>query len=188
MIRLIEGTVAAITVQGVIIQTSGIGYLVYTTSRVAAIIGSPLRLYTHLAVRETALDLYGFATEAELTLFELLLGIPKIGPKSGLQIMQQADSKLIHEAVTLQDPDHLSKLSGMGKKTAEKVVLALKDKLALLQEQSPSSIATTSMYQDAFDTLLTLGYNPMAVRQVLDSLPKDDTTSSLVKAALRELS
>ncbi|PJC56058.1 Holliday junction branch migration protein RuvA, partial [Candidatus Kaiserbacteria bacterium CG_4_9_14_0_2_um_filter_41_32] len=103
MIRLLEGVVAGKAPGGLVISVGGVGYHVRTTKKVPTAVGVSLRLFTHLAVRETALDLYGFLTETELEFFELLLTIPKIGPKSALQILDQADVNLIVEAVNLQD-------------------------------------------------------------------------------------
>ncbi len=187
MIRLISGTVVATQGNTLIIETAGgVGYLVSVTHRLIALPGEAIRLYTHLAVRETALDLYGFVSESDLRLFELLLTISGVGPKSALQIMDQADPTLIIEAVTQEDPTHLTKMSGVSKKTAEKIVLGLKDKLdpALVPVVAP---IRNSVYQDAFDTLVTLGYNPQQVRQVLDALPAHETTSLVVTEALRQL-
>lgn len=190
MIRSIRGTVASSGPLHVILENQGIGYLVAVTSRTGLCLpGTPLTLYTHLAVRETALDLYGFPTLEEHDVFERLLTIPKIGPKSGLQIMDQASVSLIIEAVRLEDPDHLTKLSGVTKKTAEKIVLTLKGKLDdITPPSSGKDESGDERYQDAFDTLVTLGYNPTNIRQVLDTLPNDGTTSTLVKDALRLLS
>ena len=189
MIRLLEGQIAVESLNGLVISVGGVGYYVHTTKKIPRVIGTTLRLHTHLAVRETALDLYGFQTEIELEFFELLLTIPKIGPKSALQILDQADVNLIVEAVNLQDAGHLSKLSGIGNKTAEKIVLTLKDKVAIFKLTNTEATApATQIYTDAFDTLITLGYNPMSIRQVLDTINDAESTSSLVKQALRELS
>ncbi len=189
MIRLLTGTVATVEAHTIIVDTpSGVGYLVTVPARLCLLPNESVRLYTYLAVRETALDLYGFVANEDLVCFEALLTISGIGPKSAMQILDQADRTLIAEAVRLEDPTHLTKLSSISKKTAEKIVLGLKDKLNLtsLTEAPVSRDGTT--YQDAFDTLVTLGYNPQSVRQVLDGLPATDGTSSLVTAALRLLS
>ena len=189
MIRLLSGTVAEVRGHNLILETAGgVGYLVAVTHRLIVLPGEQLRLYTYLTVRETALDLYGFVSQEELELFELLLTISGIGPKSALQIMDQADRALIIEAVTLEDPLHLTKLSSVTKKTAEKIVLGLKDKIdATLVVSTPASREGT-VYQDAFDTLVTLGYNPQSVRQVLDAMTTHTTTSAVVSEALRQLS
>jgi holliday junction DNA helicase RuvA len=188
MIRLVKGVVASVHNNHVVVETaSGIGYLVTVTKRLLVIPGDIVTLHTHLAVRETALDLYGFTDTTDLELFELLLTISGVGPKSALQILDQADRSLILEGIKLEDPAHLSKLSGLSKKTAEKIVLGLKDKIdtTIITNVTPS---TTTAYQDAFDTLVTLGYNPVSVRHVLDTMISTNSTSTLVKDALRQLS
>lgn len=189
MIRMLEGTILRHDAGHItLITNGGVGYGVAVCAHDTILDHEEVRLYTHLAVRETALDLYGFTTPELLTFFELLLTIPKIGPKSALQILDQASITLITEAVKLGDPVHLSKLSGMGKKTAEKVVLSLKEKLEHLP--LPSTIADTKnpYYQDAFDTLITLGYAPNDVRNTLDAIGEATSTSHLVTRALKDLS
>jgi holliday junction DNA helicase RuvA len=189
MIRLLTGTIASSTGNQIIIDTtSGVGYLVTVVRRFTGLPGEPVRLFTHLAVRETALDLYGFSDEADLTMFELLLTISGIGPKSAMQIMDQADRTLLLESLSLRDATHLTKLSGISKKTAEKIIMTLADKIGDTIFPSTTLAPTSSAYQDAFDTLITLGYNPTSIRTVLEKLPAGETTSILVKLALRELS
>jgi len=188
MIKMLEGNILRHHAGYVTLITSGgVGYGVAVCAHDTLPDHEQTRLFTHLAVRETALDLYGFTTPELLTFFELLLTIPKIGPKSALQILDQASITLITEAVKLGDATHLSKLSGIGKKTAEKIVLNLKDKLEHLP--LPSTIADTNnqFYQDAFDTLVTLGYAPTDVRSTLDTLPEANSTSELVTRALKNL-
>ena len=189
MIRSIAGMVATVTPSGVVVTVSGLGYLIRTSKKAALLPGDTITLHTHLAVRENALDLYGFLTETELNCFELLLGIPKIGPKSAMQILDQADTSLIIEAVNLEDATHLSKLSGLSKKTAEKIVTELKGKVDVLAftATSVSPAANTESYNDAFDTLLTLGYNPVNVRRALEEIGQGDTTSMIVRQALQKL-
>ncbi|MFN3188225.1 MAG: Holliday junction branch migration protein RuvA [Candidatus Paceibacteria bacterium] len=189
MIRMLEGTILRHDASHITLITSGgVGYAVAVCTHDTILDHESTRLYTHLAVRETALDLYGFTTPELLTFFELLLTIPKIGPKSALQILDQATITLITEAVKLGDATHLSKLSGIGKKTAEKIVMSLKDKLEHLP--LPSTIADTKnpYYQDAFDTLVTLGYTPSDVRSALDNTTEATSTSDLVTRALKDLS
>lgn len=190
MIRFIEGTVSSVTNNGVVILVGGLGYFVHTTKKTALLPNDLVALHTYLAVRETALDLYGFINSVELDCFELLLTIPKIGPKSALQILEQADVTLLIEAINLEDPAHLSKLSGISKKTAEKIVTELKGKVELLSYASNSVApeANTENYNDAFDTLLTLGYNPLNIRRVLEDIGSGETTSMLVRKALQKLS
>jgi Holliday junction DNA helicase RuvA len=190
MIRFIEGTVASISSSGAVILVGGLGYHVHTTKKTNLLPNDTVSLHTYLAVRETALDLYGFINPLELECFELLLTIPKIGPKSAMQILDQADVTLLLEAINLEDPAHLTKLSGISKKTAEKIVSELKGKVELLSYASTSVApeANTDTYNDAFDTLLTLGYNPINIRRVLEELDLGESTSMLVRQALKLLS
>jgi len=189
MIRLITGTVASSSPHHVVLATAGgVGYIIGVHGRFLAIPGETVTLHTYLAVRETALDLYGFVNPLDREFFELLLTLPGIGPKSAMQILDQADRSLIIEAVRLEDPVHLSKLSPISKKTAEKIILGLKDKVDTTELGETVQINHSTQYQDAFDTLMTLGYNPVAIRQVLDVADQTATTSQLVKDALRQLS
>jgi Holliday junction DNA helicase RuvA len=190
MIRLISGIVASSTTTGVVVVVGGLGYFIRTSTKTALLPNDPVTLHTYLAVRENALDLYGFLTETELICFELLLTIPKIGPKSALQILDQATVALIIEAVNLADAAHLTRLSGISKKTAEKIVAELKDKVnpLMLTVTATTPNRHTESYTDAFDTLLTLGYNPVNVQRVLAELNAGETTSTLVRQALQKLS
>src|SRR5690606_12668832 len=113
---------------------AGIGYLVRTNSPTSYQLNTSVILFTHLAVRENALDLYGFADRDTLEIFELLLELPKVGPKTALQFLTQADVLLIKEAVYKEDAGYLSKLSGIGKKSAEKIVFGLKEKFEDLDQ------------------------------------------------------
>lgn len=171
-----------------LMTTGGVGYGVAVCAHDTFPTHEQVHLFTHLAVRENSLDLYGFSTPELLTFFELLITIPKIGPKSALQILDQATTTLITEAVKLGDPAHLSKLSGIGKKTAEKIVTELKDKLDHLPTPNTIAVTQSSYYQDAFDTLITLGYSPNNVKAVLDTITEHANTSTIVTEALRRLS
>ena len=120
MIRSLTGEIIHVADQYVTISVRGVGYLVGTPVQQAGLtVGDAITLHTHLAVRETALDLYGFTTSHELEIFELLLTVPKVGPKSGLQILTQASPDLLMEAIGKKDPVYLHKLSGIGKRLAK---------------------------------------------------------------------
>ena len=194
MIRHISGTVASVGTDNIVVDVQGVGYLIYVSKPQAFPIESNIKLHTHQAVRETALDLYGFATLDELDIFELLLGLPKIGPKSAAQIMSQADIELLIEAVSTEDPAHLSKLSGIGKKTAEKVVAGLKDSFedrgyGTTGTTGAGSAASSGFQSDAVDALVALGYPQAAARKAVQNLsPEITSTNEAVSVALKELS
>ena len=192
MIRSLQGTIAAIGENSLVVEVHNIGYLVYTpTARQQYVPGTTVFLHTYLVVRETALDLYGFLEPSELTFFELLLGVPKIGPKSALQILCQADIALLSAAILEQDPEHLSKLSGIGKKTAANLVSHLEGKIDHLT--LPTHLATnpnshlSEAQIDAIDALITLGYDPQEARGYVIKQDKTTDTKSLVQAVLKQI-
>lgn len=196
MIRLIRGTVADAQPTHVVVDVNGVGYLVYTTAKTGCSINEHITLFTHLAVRENALDLYGFKTTEELSFFELLLTLPKIGPKSALQILSQADISLLQNAILSQDATHLSKMSGISKKTAEKVVLGLKDAFDTVEYNYGDSTTTPTTEQSAFtsdtiDALITLGYPQSdarkAVQQLLTEKPEITKVNDAIKEVLKIL-
>lgn len=189
MIRLLRGEIANVTDGSVTVLVGGVGYLVGTSTKNTFYkVGEDVTLHTHLAVRETALDLYGFTSTAELDLFELLLLVPKIGPKSALQIMNQASPTLLIEAISKKDAQHLHKLSGIGKKTCENVVLFLHEKiegLAFATEFSPGTVLTDSQ-TDAIDALVALGYDLTTARASVKDLV-GVSANDLIKQALKQM-
>lgn len=194
MIRKLTGTVADTTLTTVVLDVHGVGYLIHpTTAGTNFTLESTVSFWTYLAVRETALDLYGFASRDELEIFELLLSLPKIGPKSAAQILGQADITLLKQAVTQNDPTYLSKMSGIGKKTAEKITFGLQEPFearGLTVTPSGETLQPlTRWQQETIDALITLGYPQKDARDCVHDLPPDitDTTQAL-KAALKVLS
>jgi holliday junction DNA helicase RuvA len=186
MIRRIHGEVLETGVFEVIVDVHGVGYFIHTPSVLDTIHKSEtVTFHTHLAVRENALDLYGFLTTEELEMFLLLIGLPKIGPKSALLIMSQADVSLLRKAALSGDASYLSKISGIGKKSAEKIVLGLRDKLGaediVLGDYSETD-------HDVIDALITLGYSQRESRDALKKMTSDTAdTNTRIKAALKLL-
>jgi Holliday junction DNA helicase RuvA len=188
MIRYLEGRLVEQSETSVVVVTHGIGYLVHTnTTHQQLVIDQTVAYHTYLAVRETALDLYGFQEPRELQYFELLLSVPKIGPKSALQLLAQTDPDIIATAVLTNDSDHLHKLSGIGKKTAANIVTALQGKIdnleVLVANKSTSSLTSTQI--DAIDALLTLGYEEKAARALVSKLDASLSTKDLIQSVLR---
>lgn len=187
MIAKLHGIVDDITLTSLIVDVAGVGYRVHATGGLLAQIRTqqPITLYIHHVVRETASDLYGFASKEELDFFELLLTVSGIGPKSALSILNTASIATIREGVRAGDPAQLSKVSGIGKKNAEKIVLELKDKLGTLQY---SDTTHTSGSGDAIEALTALGYSLQEARDAIKKI--DDTslsTEALIKQALKYL-
>ena len=199
MIRHIRGTVADTGPTTVIVDVAGVGYYIHTNASGAACHqDTTVTFYTHLAVRENALDLYGFLTYEELEVFELLLTLPKIGPKSAQQILNQADIPLLKEAVRNDDPTYLSKMSGVGKKTAEKIVAGLKEKFETYvftndTKAIKSSESDSAAYaSDTIDALVALGYPQHEARKAVQEITKQDNgvqnAAEALKTALQLLS
>lgn len=187
MIGTLSGTVRHKDLAFLIIDVGGVGYKVASTTDtiLEAVPGEPFFVWTYLAVRENALDLYGFLDRDTLELFELLITISGIGPKTALGILNVASPAMLRQAVATEDTSYLTKVSGIGKKNAEKIVLELKDKLVTTAEDMGGPRGAG----DVMEALLALGYNERDIRDVLKKIPKEiESTSERVKYALRQLS
>ncbi len=187
MISKITGTVTYADPRFFIVETHGIGYKVFTTAGILEKnLSGEISMWTYLAVRENALDLYGFLTHEELEFFELLIGVSGIGPKSALAILNVTNPATIRKAAITEDPAYLSKVSGLGKKTAEKIVLELRNKFDGYDEKDAESMPHES---DSLEALKALGYDERSAREALKKVPKDvTTTSECVTQALKILS
>ena len=186
MIGYIEGEVLHKGERGIIISAGGLGYLTFVTppTLTHAALGEKLSLWTHLSVREDALDLFGFASREELRLFQLLIGISGIGPKSALNVLSLADPATISHAIASGDSAYLTKVSGIGKKLAQKIVLELREKMGDLTIES-SVIHAES---DALEALESLGYMPKDTRALVRILSKEhSSTQDIVRKALQTL-
>lgn len=191
MIRTLNGTVREIGDGWIVIDVHDIGYLVgFPTLTNPPTLHQSIIVYTHLAVRETALDLYGFTIREDLEMFELLLGVPKVGPKSALQILNQASSKLIVEATHKKDGEYLHKLSGIGKKTCENIMQYLQNKIDKLPDFGiqNSDNSLNQIQTDAIDVLISLGYDANTARNtILEMTAEGATVNSLVTLALKQI-
>jgi Holliday junction DNA helicase RuvA len=192
MIRRIRGEIVSVEVFSVVVDVHGIGYLVRTPSAIEHFHeGETITMHTHLAVRENALDLYGFLMTEELEMFILLIGLPKIGPKSAMLILSQADVSLLRKAALSGDASYLSKISGIGKKSAEKIVLGLRDKFGA-EDIVRGDYSDTD--HDVIDALITLGYSQKESRDALQKMSlatasagNTTDTNARIKAALKLL-
>ena len=186
MIRRIRGEILSVGAFTVVVDVCGVGYLIHTPSVLDRFHeGETITLHTHLAVRENALDLYGFLTIEELEMFTLLIDLPKIGPKSAMLIMSQADVSLLRKAALSGDAMYLSKISGIGKKSAEKIVMGLRDKFGA-EDIMQGDYSETD--HDVIDALITLGYSQKESRDALQKMSLDTTdTNARIKAALKLL-
>lgn len=186
MIGSVSGSVQATIRDTVLITTGGVGYRVHvpTTTLARAQEGDSLMLWTHLAVREHAHDLFGFETRDELAWFELLLTVSGIGPRSALAVLNSADIKTLEDAIAGNNPAILARAIGIGKKTAEKIVLELKEKVV------PRSSADGGASDgDVVDALVGLGYTLKEARDASRTLPKElEGTEARIREALRIVS
>jgi Holliday junction DNA helicase RuvA len=189
MIRQLRGEVTYIEDNALILDVNGVGYLVYTpTNTTTHTLGAEVLMHTYLAVRETALDLYGFTTVVERQLFELLLSVPKIGPKSALAVMCQASPTLLIEQIATNEPAQLQKLSGIGKKTCENIVNHLHEKLGDLAEHITPAGQIDSKQADAIDALVALGYDAASARTIVQSLnTEENSVNDIITKALQQL-
>lgn len=188
MIGTISGLVQSKNPNTLIVDVGGLGYKVFvpTDTILEAKEGSKITLFTHLSVKENALDLFGFSEKDTLHVFELLIGISGIGPRTALSILNVATPSMLRQAVASDDTSQLTRISGIGKKNAEKIVLELRDKLVTSSEDKRSDLQADG---DVAEALLSLGYSDRDIREVLKKLPKEEgTASARVKQALKILS
>jgi len=191
MIAMIRGAISELGGNYAVVDVGGLGYKVFVTadSLHALKIGTETRMWTYLAVREDALDLYGFPSKNEKDFFELLIGISGIGPKSALNILSLVSTDTLAGAIRTGSVAHLVKVSGIGRKTAEKIVLELKDKLGSLASSDGGDVsAGMSSDLDAIEALKSLGYDADESREALKKIdPEIEDTGKKVKAALKIL-
>ncbi|MFA7208720.1 MAG: Holliday junction branch migration protein RuvA [Parcubacteria group bacterium] len=187
MIAKIKGKIEYSKDRFVVVDVNGVGYKVHLTSYALGKVAGmgQVDFFIHTSVREDALDLYGFLTLDELDMFELLISISGIGPKAGLGILSIATPKTIKTAILNEDSSILTKVSGVGKKTAERVILELRNKVADLAVGEKEEAVSDS---DAIEALISMGYSVTEARDALKLVPKDISDIGLrVSSALRSL-
>ncbi|MES2315180.1 MAG: Holliday junction branch migration protein RuvA [Patescibacteria group bacterium] len=185
MIASLRGKILLKTDKFLILDVSGVGYRVSvspdTLSKVGKI-GDEASLWIHTHVREDILDLYGFKGREEQEFFELLIGVSGIGPKGALSILGIATLKTLRKAISTGDTGYLTKVSGIGKKTAEKIVIELRDKIG--EEKSGTSLQGEL---DALEALKSLGYSQNEAREALKKVSPDANTNTKIREALKVL-
>ena len=192
MIGKLTGTYGGLTPEGaLLIEVGGVGYVVRaslpTTTALGAQEGGPVSLFIHTAVREDAIDLYGFPTEHELAFFKQLIGISGVGPRTALGILNVSDIDTLKRSIAEGDATILNKVFGIGKKSAERIVVELRDKLALeTGTQSGMRVGDG----EVIEALMSLGYRADEARGALKQIAVgSDATSTgeRVSAALKVL-
>jgi Holliday junction DNA helicase RuvA len=191
MIASLRGQITELGTRYAVIETNNVGYKVFLTDDAvhSLKLNSEAYVWTHHIVREDASDLYGFISRKDRDFFELLISVSGIGPKSALNILSLVASDTLVGAIRSGSTSHLVKVSGIGKKTAEKIVLELKDKLAPYAGAHDAEFsADISSDMDAIEALKALGYGPEEAREALKKIDKSITaTNAKVKAALKVL-
>lgn len=199
MIAFVRGTLAALTENQAVVDHNGFGFAIYINGRDAGRLtgmGEEVQLYTYLNVREDAMQLFGFLSKEDLEVFRLLLNVNGVGPKAALGILSALSANDLRFAVLSDDSKTLSAAPGIGKKTAQKIILELKDKFHLedafeekYTETKDASLAASGSSDEAVQALVALGYSGSdalkAVRQVATGENMD--TEQILKAALRYL-
>lgn len=191
MIGYLKGKIISAKPTQIILDVNNIGYLIHISISTFEKISdqNEVSLYIHTYVREDALNLYGFYTEAEKEMFELLISISGIGPKVALSILSGISVDELQSAIQSENVSRLVSVPGVGRKTAERVVLELKSKVGFIETTASKGIDFT-IKQEAVLALTTLGYNQKVadkiVRDLLNSNP-DFTLEELIKKSLAEL-
>lgn len=202
MIAFVRGILAAVEEEKVVIDIGGIGYNVFVSASTLSKLpleGREVKLYTHMNVKEDAMQLYGFLTKDELHVFRLIIGVSGIGPKGGLGILSQLTPDDLRFAIASKDVKAISAAPGIGKKTAEKLILELKDKLSIEDilnhsdgEEHATDNSASMNYEvqsDAVQALVALGYGNTEALRAVKQVEIDDNTSveAVLKQALKFL-
>ena len=200
MFSYISGTLAEKNQSYAVIDVHGIGFKVYTSSTSLAdpslSVGAPATFYTYMYIKEGIMDLYGFSTKAELSMFELLISVNGVGAKGALSILSLALPEKIAVSIVTDDSAFIKKASGIGAKTAQRICLELKDKIsneAIISNAAGFDIQTdnnneTNAIKDAAEALISLGYTRQEAMKAINAV-KDapDDAEAIIKLALKNL-
>lgn len=190
MIAHLSGTILFAGDRYVVIETNGVGYKVRvavdTLQTLRKNVGNDMSLWIHTAVREDALDLYGFQNQVELDFFEMLISVSGIGPKGALGILNVAPVDHLKEAIAMGDTGALTKVSGIGSKSAQKIILELQDKLGGHESETGGTMLGDE--RDAIEGLIALGYAERTAREALKKVPSEiKGTGARIKESLKLL-
>lgn len=180
MIREMRGTVLSLSPEEAIVDVGGWGVRVLMSSTTGLMEGEETRLVTHLAVKQDGIELYGFKDEKDLEFFEQCLNVPGVGPKTALSFLRRAPREALKGAIAKRDVSYLTKVAGLGKKSAEKMIVELVEKMKTEDREHEDGDT------EVFETLVALGYSEREARRALNSVP--DSVSgkdARLKAALQ---
>lgn len=199
MYAYLKGKVAEVAGDNLVMEVGNIGYNVRIPGSVVALlppVGQEVKIYTYTSVREDALQLFGFLSRDDLEMYRMLIGVSGIGPKGGLAILSAMSADEVRMAVVAQDAKAIAKAPGIGNKTAQRIILELKDRISLedtfsLQAEESSMVQATGLGQartEAVEALTALGYSSAdALRAVKAVGAEEMDVESLLKAALKKM-
>ena len=198
MIYNVKGTLTYTEPTFAVVECAGVGFKCFvsmTTLKALPSVGKEVNLFTYLAIREDAMDLFGFATQQELQAFKLLITVSGVGPKAGMAILSVLPPDRLSLAVSAGDVRAIQQAQGVGKKTAERVVLELKDKMAGVAIGASSSVsdgaqpaAVGSDAQEAVEVLVSLGFNRSDAAMVVGAMDKSMSVDDMIRQGLKKLS
>lgn len=193
MISYIKGIIEEVEEDKVIIDNNGIGYGIFMPQSSLELIGAgeELKIYTYLNVKEDAMQIYGFLSKEELNLFKKLIGVSGVGPKGGLSIITACPGDSLQMAIISGDAKAISKAQGIGAKTAQRIIIELKDKIDLEEvifTNSGEAVADTGVKSDAIEALIALGYSRTSAFNAVNKVDKiTDDVEELLKLALKNI-
>lgn len=193
MISYIKGIIEEVEEDKVIIDNNGIGYGIFMPQSSLELIGpgEELKIYTYLNVKEDAMQIYGFLSKEELNLFKKLIGVSGVGPKGGLSIITACPGDSLQMAIISGDAKAISKAQGIGAKTAQRIIIELKDKIDLEEvifTNSGEAVADTGVKSDAIEALIALGYSRTSAFNAVNKVDKiTDDVEELLKLALKNI-
>lgn len=197
MLYSVRGKLIAIESNAAVVECGGVGYMCQTTMNTlkAVKLNTEVTLYTYLNVREDAVDLFGFATKAELETFKNLISVSGVGPKAGLAVLSELSPEQVAMAIASDDLKTITRAQGIGKKIAQRIVLELKDKLAkaakedsFFSQAAQNSVnVSTGNVPKAIEALGVLGYSPSDVSPVLAALDRALPVEQLISLTLKQM-
>lgn len=198
MFYSLRGRLVASDIGYIVVECGGVGFKCFTTLNTIQNIGrtgDEVKVYTHLAVKEDALDLYGFATEAELSAFKLLITVSGVGPKAAASILSELNPDRLALCIAAGDAKAITKAQGVGKKTAERVVLELKDKMGAVASgdmsqavEAASAVSGSSNTAEAVSALTALGFSQSDAAAAVGAMDKSLSVEEMIRKGLKRLS
>jgi len=191
MISYIKGEVVKKGIDYLILENNNIGYYISTSLSTLNRVGEKEKavLLTYMHIREDLIALYGFMTQDEIDLFKKLISVNGIGPKAGLSVLSTYETNIVKEIILKEDAVRLSKVPGIGKKTASKIILELKDKVGTAEELQGGEISAVSNEMiDVSDALTALGFSPAEVKRTLENMNlSGKSENDIIKEALKNM-